>query len=494
MKTDIVLYLEEGIDDEALTFSQDYLPDVLKKRLSSLGSINSMHFAVPHSYSGRLKAYPDVHVISEKDDISFWKKLFSLSGADQIIKIFADSAFLDIEIIKDMLELHLKYLAEFTYSENLPQGFAAEIFSRGLLESIPESKESMIPLSDVIRSNINQFDVELYYREPDIRDKRINFRAGIANDKKIMENIASFSGGIPAYSNIREIIETHPEALFTSPAYIEIELTGRCDLDCIFCYRTKCKKVRDDMEPDLFKKILQELSSFNLPYSICFGGSGEPMMHKNFYEILDLSLKENGLKNLIIETNGIYADGNFKNFVQTANDKRIKTIFNINGMDSQTYKVLHGADYFETVYRNILSLKEAVSSKDALYIQVMKINETEVFLDKYYDFWEKAGITIILQKQNTYLGRIKDRRYSDLTPLERVPCWHLQRDMSILSDGTVPFCKQDFNADAIKGDVHNEDLTSIWKKSLKAFVNDYKKIFPHNPDCGSCDEWYTFNL
>ena len=75
----------------------------------------------------------------------------------------------------------------------------------------------------------------------------------------------------------------------------------------------------------------------------------------------------------------------------------------------------------------------------------MKINETEPFLDRFYDFWEKYKIPIILQKQNTYLGKIQDRNYSDLTPLERTPCWHLQRDLVVLVDGSVPLCREDIS-------------------------------------------------
>ncbi len=85
--------------------------------------------------------------------------------------VYADSPFLDPEIIKDMLDVHLRYLAEFTYSENLPRGYSCEIIAHALVKSVPESDSTMLPLSEVVRSNINQFDVELYYRDPDIREK-----------------------------------------------------------------------------------------------------------------------------------------------------------------------------------------------------------------------------------------------------------------------------------------------------------------------------------
>ena len=248
------------------------------------------------------------------------------------------------------------------------------------------------------------------------------------------------------------------------------------------------------MDMKIYKKILDEMRIFDLPYSVCFGGSGEPMMHDNFYEMLDLALNENIISNIIIETNGLFADDNYKNYLLNADDPRIVTIFNINGMDANSYTSLHGIDKFKSVFQNIISVKDAVENDGRLYIQIMKINETEIFLDKYYDFWEKYNIPIILQKQNVYLGRIKDRRYSDLSPLERVPCWHLQRDLNILSDGRVTFCKQDIGGDYVRGSIKDQSIQDIWKESMSHFLDNYNNRYPINPDCKSCDEWYTFNL
>jgi spiro-SPASM protein len=308
-----------------------------------------------------------------------------------------------------------------------------------------------------------------------------------------MQNIVAIGGQIPKYSEVKKIIDNNPDVLYLSPSYVEIELTGRCDLDCIFCYRNTLKAEHGDMEIGLFRKILSDMKSFNLPYSVCFGGSGEPLMHKNFYEILDITRQENHIENIIIETNGILADSNFKNYIINSKDKRIKLIFNINGMDPDTYKTIHNSDHFDTVFQNITSIKDSLSD-NGIYIQIMKINETESFLDKYYDFWEKYKIPIILQKQNTFLGKIKDRSYSDLSPLERTPCWHLQRDLNISSEGTMMFCKQDVNGDYSRGNINNESIAKIFAKAKTSFLNDYKKKFITSPNCASCDEWYTFNL
>ena len=135
---------------------------------------------------------------------------------------------------------------------------------------------------------------------------------------------------------------------------------------------------------------------------------------------------------------------------------------------------LHGTDRFETVLQNILGLAE--TARDRLYVQIMKINETEPFLDAYYDFWEKHKIPIILQKQNTFLGRIQDRRYSDLSPLDRIPCWHLQRDLYITADGGVSFCKQDVDgAMLMRESRHRHPLLISGKRKSRTSSGNTKR-------------------
>jgi spiro-SPASM protein len=488
-----LLYVEDGLMDSDLTFANNYLPDQLKNTLQSTGLFSSVRFSVPAEYSGNLNGN-DAIKRNDIDDVAFWKELFTEFEADHIVKIFCDSPFLDPSIISDMANAHIKYLAEFTYSENLPSGFSCEIISKDLLEAIPDQIEKTLPLIQIIKGNINRFDVELYFKEPDIRDKRISFRSGNLRDKQIMLSIYKSAGQIPQYSGIKKIIDDDPSVLYLCPSYVEIEITGRCQLDCIFCYRKTLNSEHGDMDVAVYKKILSDMSEFNLPYSVCFGGSGEPLLHKNFYEIMDATRKELLIENIIIETNGILADNNFRSYLANSSDKRIKVIFNINGIDDLTYKNLHGADYYNTVRQNVLSVKEVSPADGSIYIQIMKINETEPFLDKFYDFWEKNKVPIILQKQNTFLGQIEDRSYSDLSPLERTPCWHLQRDITILSGGKAAFCKQDINGDHSRGNINEESILHIFQKTKTSFLNDYSKKYPAKPDCSSCGEWYTFNF
>jgi spiro-SPASM protein len=488
---DVLIYMGSGSGDEELTFSGRFLPDTLAKELGTLTNIGRIFYSAPTTYSGRLKDNKNLISRTGHDDVEFWKNVFTLTGSDHICKISAESPFLDASLVREMIDQHVTYLAEFTFSENLPSGFSAEVLSKELIASIPDFSDKTLPLSKVIRTNINQFDVEIFYKEPDIRDKRLSFLSSDRRDKRIMGNIVSLYGKIPSYSEVKGIVESNPEVLYIGPSYLEVELTGACDLDCLYCYRRTLATPHPDIDADLLKNTFKQMRSFDLPYTVCYGGSGEPMMHPSFYEILSLTNDEPLVESVIVETNGLRADGNYLNFLLNHGPK-IKTIVHISGMDRETYLKLHGGDCFEQVHRNILSLNEACNGR--LFIQIMKINETEPFLDAYYDFWEKHKVAIILQKQNTYLGRVQDRRYSDLSPLDRVPCWHLQRDLFILSDGRVSFCKQDVDGDWSCGNAAAETVPKIWEMKKESFIRDYKKNYATAPDCRSCDEWYTFNF
>ncbi len=501
---DVIINIENNVNDSGLYFNDSFIPEMIEQRIKNADADARIYYSIPSGYAGKLKGLTNSFTYDNSDDIPFWKNFFNKTSSDHAAIINGDSPFFDPEILKEMSEIHIKYLAEFTFSENLPEGFACEIISRELVNQVPDTNEKSLPLGKVIRANINKFDVELFYKEPDIRSKRIAFRMNNPRERAVMQNLFDITKTVPQYVEVKNLIESNPHALFTGPSYIELELTGQCSLDCLFCYRKSLTSgEHKHLESTTLTSILEGMRTFALPYTLCFSGSGEPMEHPEFYGLMETALKEDLLEQLIIETNGINADSNFKSFISKPENSRIKVIVNNNGLDKESYLRFHKSDYFDTVVKNIISLSELNSGGERVYIQIMKINETDEFakendiksyLDKYYDFWEGQKVPIILQKQNIYFGRIPDRRYSDLSPVKRTPCWHLQRDLYVLSNGTITFCKQDIDGENSYGNVNNTSLQEIWSNQKKSFLEDYKGNFSSKPDCRNCDEWYTFNF
>ena len=494
MKSDALLFIDDHRNDEDLLFAGFFVPDIIKERLLSSGLFDRVWVSLLDSYNGRLSSWENVFVRTS-DDIASWKELVSKSDADAVVRIYGDSPFIDADIVREMLEIHGKYCAEFTYSENVTSGLSCEIFSTELITSLPATDDKRLPLSQIIRSNINQFDVELYYKAPDLRDFRLSFRSSIPREKAVMEGLFARAGDFPKYKDLRNLILGNGDILYCAPSYLEVELTGRAECETIYSWRKGVSSLRGDMEPVLFKKLISDMSGFGLPYSICLGGSGDPMLHTSFYECLEAARGESLVSRIFIETDGVKMDTAWCEYLSRVNDSRITMIIDMSGYNAESYETLHGKNNFELVKGNICAVRDIVGEKnERLYVQLMKIKETETLIDAYYDFWEAQKVNIILQKQNVFLGAIEDRRYYDLTPLDRCPCWHLQRDLFIMSDGRVGFCKQDINGSFSKWDAGTKSLSEIWALRAPIFINDFKGNRATQPDCALCDEWYTFNF
>ncbi|MDA3900125.1 MAG: spiro-SPASM protein [Spirochaetes bacterium] len=493
MNNAFLLYLKDDLNDQDLLFNNSAIPAILQQKFEESFSGTPVIISVPSSYSGNLTTFENCFT-RESNETTNWKNLNNRFEYDNYIRINADAPFADMTIIDEMLAVHTKYAAEYTYSENIPDGFCCDIISCELIKSLPEPEDEakVLPVEKVIKDNINQFDVELFYKDPDIRPLRLAFLNGDERERIIMQNIFSAAAKIPLYSEIQQIINSSPQVLYTSPSYIEVEISPMVNSTTIYSAQQLTNPDRTEMSPELFDSILKGASSYNTPFALTLGGWGEPLKHSAFYSLFEKALKEPSISLLLLESDGIALDSNFIQFIQNHDVSKLRVIVECNGHSKETYTAIHGTDNFSVVEQNIVALQDIL--KDRLYIQIMKINETEPFLDSFYDFWETKNVQIILQKQNTYCGALEDRRYYDLTPLKRIPCWHLQRDLVILSNGDVPFCKQDPSAKFSSLSVRNMPIQEIWDERKPMFLENYANKFPSKPDCKTCDEWFTFNL
>lgn len=79
--------------------------------------------------------------------------------------------------------------------------------------------------------------------------------------------------------------------MFKFPLNVEIDLTNKCNYNCLYC---RNGKIIDKSELDIFtiKKIVEELKENNI-FSVNLSG-GEPLLHSHFVEIIEL-FYDNGI-------------------------------------------------------------------------------------------------------------------------------------------------------------------------------------------------------
>ncbi|EQA45592.1 spiro-SPASM protein [Leptospira broomii serovar Hurstbridge str. 5399] len=418
---------------------------------------------------------------------------------DEASFIVLDGIFplLDPQLSREIAERHDTFLAQYSYSENLPVGIVPRILSREFVRSLPANFTGST--QDFLAKNINHYDTEIFYHSPDLRQWRLDFSL---LDLRSVLLVNSFLAKKKdwKYEEILPFLLSNPDAFRVGPSYMELELFGGRLRESNIYPASKLTENRTEsrIEPSLLNSLIeQHRSNFGTEYSVCFGGLGEPILHPRFPECIDIVLKSASLKELFIETD-LFDDirklkQSFENRTKEELSK-ICLIINLSTWNKKTYAALYGYDGFDTVVRNLDEISQ-VLPKSSIYLQFLKLKEIDSELDSWYETTEKAGYGIILQKYNSYAGKLPERRAADLTPLEKEFCWHLARDLYVNADGSVAICKQQpGTASRSLGNLNSQPLLDIWKKGHPFFAlsaNGKHKEIP--APCLSCDEWYTFN-
>ena len=116
--------------------------------------------------------------------------------------------------------------------------------------------------------------------------------------------------------------------------------------------------------------------------------------------------------------------------------------------------------------------------------------ENEVEIEKFIR--NKESDDLIIRKYSTFCDLIPDKKVVDLSPLERIPCFHLRREVYVKSDGTVPVCMYSRYKNNIIGDLNNEDIGLIMKKLKGLYERNVKKDYLDF--CINCNDYYLFNF
>ncbi len=345
----------------------------------------------------------------------------------------------------ELTERHKRYISQYSYSENLPIGIVPTLISREFISTLPDNLNTKI--HDFLLKNINNYDTEIYYVAPDLRNLRLDFSLCSRRSIDITEKLLNENINIE-YSEILPILKSNPSIFRGGPSYLEVEIYRGCDLSCTFCLRETLPKDLDGKFIDifLFQKIIHETEEISDSYTICLGGMGEPLKHPDIIGILKIALLSSSLKEIIIETTLYNQIDELIQFFNTLNDvekEKIILIINLTTLKQDIYRGLYknSITNVEIILEKIELLKNNLG-KNSLYVQMLKIQEIESEIEEYFNFFEEKNINVLLQKYNSYARRLPEKRVSDLTPINREFCWHLSRDIYIQANGDVSACKQ----------------------------------------------------
>ena len=463
-------------------------------------------------------------------------------GADYVIYSYNDLPFLNKALTEELKETHEKYTAEYTFADGYPYGFSPEIIDKGtigilyeLSKTVQESegtkpvcRESIFNL---IKTDINSFEVETVLAQEDFRLFRFAFHCGKKENfiacQRLYEAVKAGStgknseigdiGDIPVLE-LSQIAAKNPGILKTVPGFYNIQIADNCRGTCVYCPYSACYKEKNGITPEKsdklmkyedFSALVDKIAEFSGEAVIGLSAWGEPLNHPQILKMIEKVLSYSGLS-VFLETDGILVDEKFCNslseIVNNAEERKngwqkVMIAVSIDAFTLETYKKMHGfadADLpqsfnMEYLVNVVKQLSQAVPG--SVYPQFVRTNHNEEELENFFRYWNEksnaSGGNQIIQKYDDYAGLLTECKPADLSPLERNVCWHLRRDMTILSNGDIPFCKEHVLSGII-GNAFNDNLETIWKKTDSVLLEQMNNQY--NGKCRNCDEYYTFNF
>lgn len=286
------------------------------------------------------------------------------------------------------------------------------------------------------------------------------------------------------------------------PRYIDIELTNNCNYRCLMCPTGigTVKREKGFMDKKVFLKIINETKKFQTP--IRFSRWGEPTMHKEFYEFLELA-KENNLS-CHFNTNGwLLNEETMKKII----DMQVESVkFSFQGVDRESYMEMRNKDTFDSLVEKIKLFSKLRGEKKYPYLHVSttvtyeseeQIENFKKILMPYVDLLTVGNTNLAyIYSDSSSLNEEEKKRLENLKNSESLVRKHAQvcpeafDKLSINWDGKVTVCCKDYDDYMILGDLNQNSIQQIWnceklKQYRKLISNgEYDKMFL----CKTCFE------
>ncbi|MDR1786506.1 MAG: spiro-SPASM protein [Spirochaetaceae bacterium] len=438
-----------------------------------------------------------------------------------VIFALASCPFYDPALTRELLSHHGTYAGEYTFAEGYPEGLVPAAVDAGALQSLwalvkdapdPGGPVSHRTLFDLMRPHVNSFEVETLTAKQDLRFYRFDFSCSGLRETLVCEGLykkAAPRGDFSA-ETLGDLARSSPEILRTVPSFYALQISAFTGDDPVYSpyageyckkfghppWEAREKNPRCFMPVEDAEGLLSQAASLSGEAVVSLSAWGDPLAHPRCAAIVGAALSHPGIS-LLVETDGALVTRELAESLRALCDKapgrtgkhgKIYWIVYIDGMDEDAYRRLHPAGErppgvtLPTHGKAVEALDILTASfGKAVYPQFMRTTLNENQLESFYRHYKEKG-NLIIQKYDSFCGKLPDLRPADLSPAERYPCWHLLRDMTVLADGGAPVCRER-GLEAGGLNVFTEGVEGAWKRLGREIDL-----------CGACDEYYTFNF
>lgn len=274
------------------------------------------------------------------------------------------------------------------------------------------------------------------------------------------------------------------------PPIVFIEITNRCNLNCIMCDRSSMKRTFEFMDMELFKKVIDDAARIGVP-DVKLNRFGEPLLHPDLVDMVRYAKSKNFSKVYFTSNALLMDEAKARALIEAGLDA---VTFSIDGATKETYlSIRRGSDY-EKVERNVLRFHEIRdqmgTKKPITSLNTILMTQTEGEIYDVLRKWEPVFDVVNLIPVGTY-GNVEDHSTVrvDKPKFETTPCHHVFDRLMVFTNGDATVCCGDINGALCVGNVKEQTIQELWKgeKFNRIRKLQIQRNFEEVPVCLGCD-------
>lgn len=244
------------------------------------------------------------------------------------------------------------------------------------------------------------------------------------------------------------------------PVEYIVETTAKCNLYCPMCPRETHKQPKEDMEDEIFQRLVQESGSTGEHMMLI--GLGEPLLDPKIFDRIEYC-DQHGVATLL-STNGVLLEGD--NAEKLLRSKLEHVTFSFDGSTPESFEYYRKGAKFDRVRDNFVRFakrKHETGAKIQIVVQMIRLEKNWDEVDEFIRFWSavpgvdqvrvKNDETNVLQPEGGHAP--EDWKY---------PCHYLWRGpVYIKHNGDVYPCCQSYMLDGAPiGRIGEKPLQEIY--------------------------------
>jgi Radical SAM superfamily/Iron-sulfur cluster-binding domain len=263
------------------------------------------------------------------------------------------------------------------------------------------------------------------------------------------------------------------EELLDFPLFLQFETVSTCNARCLMCPVDEWERATLLMRDDLFERLAKQVEPHvDTVRRITIQLDGEPLIDTKLEDRIG-RLKKMGVGLVAFATNGSLMTRKRAERVLASGVDEVT--FSIDGAEKETFEAIRRRLDFETVVENakgFLALRDQMKADCRVRVR-MAVGERNASqfpaLKAFWSQFMRPGDAVygkLLHNWGGWRTEYDLPNQISAEELNALPCQSPWTSLIVLTDGRVPLCCADYNAEIHIGDAYTQTIQDIWRNHL----------------------------